>query len=135
MALGWLWGGTVLRSICRVYAYYMALWWLWVALTANSGLSPNDNQRTWPKRFTTWQVCPEAGDAHHGLAQPTAAHHRRKARRASPSRPPRAPAAAFAVPSPASSGSTARKTPAHGARGPGDKAHESPRSQRTIPVP
>ena len=27
-ALGWLCGGFVLRSLCLVYAYYMALGWL-----------------------------------------------------------------------------------------------------------
>src|ERR1035441_9721432 len=31
VALRWLWGGFVLRSLCLVYAYYMALGWLWVA--------------------------------------------------------------------------------------------------------
>src|ERR1039458_617159 len=62
VALVWPWGGFVLRSLCLVYAYYMALGWLWVALTANSGLSPNDNQRAWPKRLRTWPACPEAGD-------------------------------------------------------------------------
>ena len=45
VALGWLWVsnqlpinrlwcGFALRSICLVYAYYMALRWLWVALPA-----------------------------------------------------------------------------------------------------
>ena len=32
MALVGPWGGFVLRSLCLVYAYYMALVWLWVAL-------------------------------------------------------------------------------------------------------
>ena len=32
VALVWLWCGFVLRSLCLVYAYYMALQWLWVAL-------------------------------------------------------------------------------------------------------
>src|ERR1035441_8519785 len=36
-ALGWPWCGFVLRSLCLVYAYNMALGWLWVAL---GGLSP-----------------------------------------------------------------------------------------------
>src|ERR1022692_1133378 len=31
VALRWLWGGFVLRSVCLVYAYFMALGWLWVA--------------------------------------------------------------------------------------------------------
>ena len=31
VALVWLWGGFVLRSLCLVYAYNMALGWLWVA--------------------------------------------------------------------------------------------------------
>src|ERR1035441_10538431 len=31
VAVVWLWCGFVLRSLCLVYAYYMALWWLWVA--------------------------------------------------------------------------------------------------------
>src|ERR1035441_4863697 len=31
VALVWLWCGFVLRSLCLVYAYYMALRWLWVA--------------------------------------------------------------------------------------------------------
>src|ERR1039457_1613038 len=38
VALVWLWGGSVLRSLCLVYAYYMALWWLWVALPRLSRL-------------------------------------------------------------------------------------------------
>jgi hypothetical protein len=32
VALVWPWGGSVLRSLCLVYAYNMALGWLWVAL-------------------------------------------------------------------------------------------------------
>src|ERR1035438_5203355 len=32
LAISRLWGAFVLRSICRVYAYYMALRWLWVAV-------------------------------------------------------------------------------------------------------
>src|ERR1035441_3805945 len=32
VALVWPWCGFVLRSLCLVYAQYMALWWLWVAL-------------------------------------------------------------------------------------------------------
>src|ERR1017187_1544694 len=39
VALRWPWGGFVLRRLCLVYAYYMALGWLWVAL---SGLSRSD---------------------------------------------------------------------------------------------
>src|ERR1035438_6886433 len=31
VALVWPWCGFVLRSLCLVYAYYMALRWLWVA--------------------------------------------------------------------------------------------------------
>ena len=31
VALVWLWRGFVLRSLCLVYAYNMALGWLWVA--------------------------------------------------------------------------------------------------------
>jgi hypothetical protein len=31
VALVWLWGGFVFRSLCLVYAYNMALGWLWVA--------------------------------------------------------------------------------------------------------
>ena len=31
VALVWLWCGFVLRSLCLVYAYYMALGWLGVA--------------------------------------------------------------------------------------------------------
>src|ERR1017187_3238186 len=38
VALGWLWGGFGLRSICLVYAYYMALRWLRVALPRLSRL-------------------------------------------------------------------------------------------------
>ena len=67
----WLQGGVGFRSLCRVYAYYVALWWLRVALPASSGLSPNDNQRACQKRLRTWRVCPEAGDAHHGHARPS----------------------------------------------------------------
>src|ERR1017187_7913046 len=37
VALVWPWGGFVLRSLCPVYAYNMALGWLWVALR---GLPP-----------------------------------------------------------------------------------------------
>src|ERR1019366_1898029 len=37
VALVWLWCGFVLRSLCLVYAYNMALGWLWVALR---GLPP-----------------------------------------------------------------------------------------------
>src|ERR1039458_9355715 len=29
VALRWLWGGFVLRSLCLVYAYYMPTIWLW----------------------------------------------------------------------------------------------------------
>src|ERR1022692_906554 len=36
VALRWLWGGFVLRSLCLVYAYYMALGWLWVACRPSS---------------------------------------------------------------------------------------------------
>ena len=36
MALVWLWYGFVLRSLCLVYAYYMALRWLWVACGPSS---------------------------------------------------------------------------------------------------
>src|ERR1035441_4337826 len=37
VALVWLWCGFALRSLCLVYAYNMALGWLWVALR---GLPP-----------------------------------------------------------------------------------------------
>src|ERR1039458_5376501 len=68
--------GGFARPPTPISAFYFLLsafarMWLWVALTANSGLSPNDTQRAWPKRFTTWQVCPEAGDAHRGHARPS----------------------------------------------------------------
>src|ERR1035438_2597459 len=33
VALTWPWGGFVLRSLCLVYAYNMALGWLWVAFS------------------------------------------------------------------------------------------------------
>ena len=39
MALVWPWGGFVLRSLCLVYAYNMALGWLWVALRGRFLLS------------------------------------------------------------------------------------------------
>jgi hypothetical protein len=38
VALVWPWCGFVLRSICLVYAYYMALRWLWVACGTRHGV-------------------------------------------------------------------------------------------------
>src|ERR1017187_3135388 len=72
-ALGWLWWslggalvepwcGFVLRSLCLVYAYNMALGWLWVASVASGSktLSQEGGFRlimriaVWPARGTTW---------------------------------------------------------------------------------
>jgi hypothetical protein len=120
---------------CLSFGYKQTSRWLWVALPAissfiilPSSFAPVWLPLTWQRSIildpaTAWPQCCTASQQH------------RDAPPGSPSRPPPAPAAAFAAPNPASPGPKVRKTPARGCRGPSDKARASPRSQCRTPVP